>query len=80
VLATNGARPSILKSGSRFAAPLGGGSTRTVQVLVLKSGGFPVRLRIAGRGVPSRALIRIKVSALDPYGRRGAFTVSFRAP
>jgi hypothetical protein len=80
VLATNGVRPSILKSGSRFAAPLGGGSTRTVQVLVLKSGGFPVRLRIAGRGVPSRTLIRINVSALDPYGRRGAFTLSFRAP
>jgi GH25 family lysozyme M1 (1,4-beta-N-acetylmuramidase) len=80
VLPTKGIRPSILRSGSRFAVPLGGGATRTVQVLVLSSGGFPVRLRLSGRGVPSRALIRIQVTALDPYGRRGAFTVSFRAP
>jgi hypothetical protein len=80
VLPTKGIAPSILKSGSRFAIPLGGGSTRTVQVLVLNSGGFPVRLRLSGRGVAAKALIRIRVTALDPWGRRGAFTVSFRAP
>jgi GH25 family lysozyme M1 (1,4-beta-N-acetylmuramidase) len=80
VLQTRGARPPILKRGSRFAVPLGGGSTRTVQVLVLNSGGFPVRLRLSGRGVAARALVRIRVTAIDPWGRRGAFTVSFRAP
>jgi len=80
VLPTHGAQPPILKAGSRFAIPLGGGSTRTVQVLVLNSGGFPVRLRLSGRGVATRALVRIRVTAIDPWGRRGAFTVSFRAP
>jgi hypothetical protein len=80
VLPTKGVAPSILKSGSRFAIPLGGGATRTVQVLVLNSGGFPVRLRLSGKGVASRAVVRIRVSALDPWGRRGAFTLSFRAP
>jgi hypothetical protein len=80
VLPTKGVAPPILKSGSRFSIPLGGGSTRTVQVLVLKSGGFPVRLRLSGKGIASRALLRIRVSALDPWGRRGAFTMSFHAP
>jgi GH25 family lysozyme M1 (1,4-beta-N-acetylmuramidase) len=80
VLPTAGIRPLILKSGSRFAVPLGGGATPTVQVLVLSPGGFPVRLRLSGRGVAPRALIRIRVSALDPWGRSGAFTLSFHAP
>jgi hypothetical protein len=80
VLPTRGMQPPILKAGSRFAIPLGGGSTRTVQVLVLNSGGFPVRLRLSGRGVVTRTLVRIRVTAIDPWGRRGAFTVSFRAP
>ena len=80
VLPTKGLAPAILKTGSRFSIPLGGGSTRTVQVLVLNSGGFPVRLRLSGKGVAPRALIRIRVTGLDPWGRRGAFTVSFRAP
>jgi len=58
VLPTHGAQPPILKAGSRFAIPLGGGSTRTVQVLVLNSGGFPVRLpalRAGSRDTGSRA-------------------------
>jgi GH25 family lysozyme M1 (1,4-beta-N-acetylmuramidase) len=80
VLPTHGTQPPILKNGSRFAVPLGGGSTRTVQVLVLNSGGFPVRLRLSGRGIAARALVRIRVTAIDPWGRRGAFTLSFRAP
>ncbi|MCW2975338.1 MAG: putative glycosyl hydrolase [Actinomycetia bacterium] len=80
VLSTGGKQPPILKPGSRFSIPLGGGSTRTVQVLVLNSGGFPVRLRFSGRAVPTRTLIRLRVTAIDPWGRTGAFTLSFRAP
>jgi hypothetical protein len=80
VLPTNGRQPAILKAGSRFALPLGGGSTRTLQVLVLNSGGFPVRLRFSGRSVAKRALIRMRVTAIDPWGRQGAFILSFRAP
>jgi GH25 family lysozyme M1 (1,4-beta-N-acetylmuramidase) len=80
VLPTAGVRPSIFKRGSQLAAPLGAGTTHTAQALVLKSGGFPVRLRLGGRGLVPRTLVRISVSALDPWGRRGAFTLSFRAP
>lgn len=73
-------RTAILKHTSRFAVPLGGGTTRTVQVLVLNAGGFPVRLHFTGKGLAHRALVRILVTAVDPWGRRGTFTVSFHAP
>lgn len=74
------ARPLILKRGSRFAFPLGAGASRTVQVQVLNAGGFPVRLRLAGHGLVHGTLVRILVTAVDPWGRQGVFTVSFRAP
>jgi GH25 family lysozyme M1 (1,4-beta-N-acetylmuramidase) len=70
----------ILKRGSRFSLPLGNGATRTAQVLVLSPGGFPVRLRLAGNRLSRGALVRLRVTALDPYGRRGVFTLSFKAP
>jgi lysozyme len=70
----------ILKRGSRFALPLGSGSTRTAQVLVRSPGGFPVRLRLAGNKLSRGALVRLRVTAVDPYGRRGVFTVSLKAP
>ena len=74
------ARPLILKRGSRLAVPLGAGPTRTVQALVLSAGGFPVRLHFAGHGLLRGALVRVLVTAIDPWGRKGSFTVSFRAP
>jgi hypothetical protein len=74
------ARPLILKRGSRFAFPLGAGASRTVQVQVLSAGGFPVRLRLAGHLLAPKTLVRILVTAVDPWGRQGAFTLSFRAP
>ena len=73
-------RTTILKRGSRFAVPLGAGTTRTAQALVLAAGAFPVRLRFAGRALAHRALVRIAVTAVDPWGRRGAFTLSFHSP
>jgi GH25 family lysozyme M1 (1,4-beta-N-acetylmuramidase) len=80
VLQTRGVRPLILKRGSRLAVPLGRGSTRRAQALVMRSGGFPVRLRIASRALHSRSVVRLRVTAIDPWGRRGAFTLSFRVP
>ena len=74
------ARPWILKRGSRLAVPLGAGSTRRAQALVLRSGAFPVRLRLSSHGLASRSLVRIRVTATDPWGRTGAFTLSFRVP
>ena len=73
-------RTLILKSGSRLGVPLGAGSTRTAQALLLNSGGFPLRLRLSGRSLAHQALVRIRVTALDPWGRQAVFTLSFRAP
>jgi hypothetical protein len=49
-------------------------------VLVRSPGGFPVRLRLAGNKLSRGALVRLRVTAVDPYGRRGVFTVSLKAP
>jgi hypothetical protein len=54
--------------------------TRTAQVLVLAPGGLPVRLRLSGNRLVRGSLVRLRVTAVDPYGRRGVFTVSFKAP
>jgi hypothetical protein len=70
----------ILKRGSRLAVPLGSGTTRRAQALVLAAGGFPLQLRISGRGLAHRAVVRLQLSAVDPWGRRGASTLSFRVP
>jgi GH25 family lysozyme M1 (1,4-beta-N-acetylmuramidase) len=80
VLPTNGRQPWILKQGSQLAIPLGAGSTRRAQALVLQSGSFPTRLRFAARTLPRRSLVRLLVTATDPWGRSGAFTISFRVP
>ena len=45
---------------------------------ILRPGGFPVAIRVAKhlRGTP----LRVKIRAVDPWGRVGGFTLSFRAP
>jgi GH25 family lysozyme M1 (1,4-beta-N-acetylmuramidase) len=80
VVRTNGTQPWILKRGSRLAVPLGTGSTHRARALVLRSGSFPTVLRFATRTLPHRALVRLRVTATDPWGRSGAFAISFRAP
>jgi lysozyme len=80
VLATSGPRPWILKRGSRLAVPLGAGTTRRAQALILQSGAFPLRLRLSSRGFASRSVVRIRLGAIDPWGRTGARTLSFRVP
>ena len=80
VLRTHGTHPLIVAAGSRLAAPLGGGSATTVQAVVLAAGGFPLRLQLAGHGLAHHALVRIAVRAVDPWGRGGGYTLSFRAP
>jgi lysozyme len=71
---------SILKRGSRLALPLGAGSARTVKVQVLSSGAFPVRLRLSGNKLLRGSVVHVRVTAIDPYARRGAFTLSFKSP
>jgi hypothetical protein len=63
-------RTLIVPTGSRVAGTAGR------QALVLRSGAFPLQLRLRTRS----RLVQIRVSAVDPWGRTGAFTLSARIP
>ncbi|MEN3341689.1 MAG: lysozyme [Actinomycetota bacterium] len=63
-LATRGARPTILAG-----SPLD----------VLAPGGFTMQLRVAGPGLGRGALVRVRLTARDPWGRSGALTLVGRA-
>lgn len=52
----------------------------TRQSLVLKPGTVPVRLHVSGRRVGRGSLLHLRVAARDPWGRRSALVVPFRAP
>jgi hypothetical protein len=41
---------------------------------ILAPGSFPVKIRV------SKTTRRVRLIGIDPYGRRGTFTLSFRAP
>jgi hypothetical protein len=74
-------RTEILKRYSRFMLPLRGvGTTRSVQALAIDAGGIPVRLRFTGKRLARGAIVKLLVTAVDPYGRRGTYTLSFKAP
>jgi hypothetical protein len=61
---------TIVPGSSRVAGTAGR------QALVLTSGAFPLQLRLRTRS----RVVRIGVTAVDPWGRRGAFTLSARIP
>jgi hypothetical protein len=67
-LRTRGSRPAIVA-----AAP-------PVRQLLLSPGSFAVRVRLAGRALARGALVRVQLRGVDPWGRSGVFTLSFRAP
>jgi GH25 family lysozyme M1 (1,4-beta-N-acetylmuramidase) len=52
----------------------------TRQSLLLKPGTVPVRLHVSGRRLARGALLHLRVAARDPWGRRAALVVPFRAP
>jgi hypothetical protein len=64
-LLTRGARPAILAG-----SPLE----------VLAPGGFTVQLRVAGAALGRGALVRVRLTARDPWGRSAALTLAGRAP
>jgi len=75
-----GLRPSLLPRGSRLALPLHGAAAKTEHTRVLSPGGFPVQLRIDGRKLPAGSIGSVRVTAIDPWGRRATFVLGFRAP
>jgi GH25 family lysozyme M1 (1,4-beta-N-acetylmuramidase) len=52
----------------------------THQSLVRKPGTVPVRVRKSGRSLPRGTRATLRVAARDPWGRKAALVVAFRAP
>lgn len=50
------------------------------QSLVLKPGAVSLRIHLSGRRLPRGALAHLRIAARDPWGRRAALVVAFRAP
>jgi GH25 family lysozyme M1 (1,4-beta-N-acetylmuramidase) len=69
----------ILGNGSRFGARLTGGPVELVQSYRRKPGSMQVRLRLNARLLP-RGSYRLRVFAVDPWGRRSHLTFRFRYP
>jgi GH25 family lysozyme M1 (1,4-beta-N-acetylmuramidase) len=61
-------RRAILRTGTRLPRTL------------LAPGSFPVRLHVSARGLHTGTVMRIRLAAVDPWGRPGAYTLSFRVP
>jgi GH25 family lysozyme M1 (1,4-beta-N-acetylmuramidase) len=68
----------FLPSQAHLWIGLQGGAAR--QSLVLKPGSVPVRLHVSARRLGRRTLARLRIAARDPWGRRAALVVPFRAP
>jgi GH25 family lysozyme M1 (1,4-beta-N-acetylmuramidase) len=67
----------VLGSGSRFGALLNAGTFQVVQAYRRKPGQMEVRLRLNARTLVPGAY-KLRVLAVDPWGRHGRLTLRFR--
>jgi GH25 family lysozyme M1 (1,4-beta-N-acetylmuramidase) len=67
----------VIGSGSRFGAPLGAGTFRVVRGYRRKPGTMEVRLRLNARTLAPGSY-RLRIIAVDPWGRHGRMTLRFR--
>ncbi|HKN63607.1 MAG TPA: GH25 family lysozyme [Gaiellaceae bacterium] len=77
VTGPHGTKASILGKGSRFGARLRPGTLRLVQTYRRKPGLLQVHLRVNARALP-RGSYRLRIVAVDPWGRHGRMTLRFR--
>ena len=70
---------SILGKGSRLGVRLRAGTLRLAQAYRARPGAITVRLRLNARDWRPGSY-RLRVVALDAWGRRGALTLRFRYP
>jgi lysozyme len=81
VLGAGKVRVAILGKGSRLGAWLKPGrAAKTAQTQLLKPGGIAVRLRVNRRFLHSGQAYRLRVVAIDPWGRRDELVLPFKAP
>ncbi|HSP73639.1 MAG TPA: hypothetical protein VLN26_14780, partial [Gaiellaceae bacterium] len=69
---------TLLQSGSRLGPWLHGRATKTVQSLVSAPGGVPVRLRVPARFLHRKTTYRLRIAAIDPYGRKASLVLPVR--
>jgi hypothetical protein len=79
VLGSGGRIVPILGSGSRLGVRLRPGTYRVAQAYRPRPGTMAVRLRLNARGWRPGSY-RLRVVALDPWGRRSVLTLRFRYP
>jgi lysozyme len=77
VIGPHGTRASILGKGSRFGLALRAGTFQLVQAYRRKPGVLQVRLRLNARTLPPGSY-RLRIVAVDPWGRHGRMTLRFR--
>ena len=79
VTGPHGVAVPVLGKGSRFGARLGAGTFPVLQSYRRKPGPMQVHLRLNARVLRPGAY-RLRVVALDPWGRRSRLTLRFRYP
>jgi GH25 family lysozyme M1 (1,4-beta-N-acetylmuramidase) len=78
VFAKGSVRLAILPAGSRLGTWLKPGpAPKTAHVRLSKPGGIAVRLRLNGRSLRHGTTYRLRVVAIDPWGRRDMLTLPF---
>jgi GH25 family lysozyme M1 (1,4-beta-N-acetylmuramidase) len=77
VTGPHGTSTVILGHGSRFGARLKPGAFHVVQAYRRKPGTMPVRLRLNARTLRPGSY-RLRIVAVDPWGRHGRLTLRFR--
>jgi len=73
-----GTRPLVV-AGSRLGG-LVPTSGKTAHTRLLVPGEFPVRLRLSGRALVRGARASVRITAIDPWGRRAVYVLGFVAP
>jgi GH25 family lysozyme M1 (1,4-beta-N-acetylmuramidase) len=79
VTGPHGVTVPVIGRGSRFGATLKAGVFQLVQSYRRKPGTVQVRLRLNARTLPHGSY-RLRILAVDPWGRHGRLTLRFRYP
>jgi hypothetical protein len=79
VTGPHGVTVPVIGKGSRFGGRLKVGVFQLVQSYRRKPGTLQVRLRLNARTLPHGSY-RLRILAVDPWGRHGRLTLRFRYP
>lgn len=78
--APGGRRLMLLSRGSRIGWWVEGGPAKTLQALQLRPGAIPIRIRLRAGLLRGKGPYTLRLTGLDPYGRRGRLAVRVVLP